>query len=312
MLQENKQKTLVAITAGAGCLLIFFMLHLLNFYKETTSITKRLAISHGGPDLKNPTQPITDSLSHIALSDKEETNLLSINPFKISLETPKPVQRNRPTQKPAAPPKQTTSTSHNLKLVGTIYGKTSWAAILDTKQKIEGFYSPGDTIKERIKLLAVTRSSATILFNDAEETLTLEWKKINDTNTETTQTSKAGMPGVETTGWSNGGTTKSIDVSKDELKKNFKNLSHLLSQMRVQAFFEKGKPAGFLISKIRKDSFVHKLGAKKGDIIRSVNGKKVDSVQKAFKLYNSFKNNKQLQLTITRDGAPLNLNFSVK
>ena len=82
--------------------------------------------------------------------------------------------------------------------------------------------------------------------------------------------------------------------------------------MRVQAYFEKGKPAGFLISKVRKDSFVGKIGAQKGDIIRSVNGEKVDSVQKAFKLYNSFKNNKSLDMIITREGKPVTLNFSVK
>ena len=108
------------------------------------------------------------------------------------------------------------------------------------------------------------------------------------------------------------GSSQSIELSSADLKKNFKNLSHLLSQMRVQAYFEKGKPAGFLISKVRADSFVGKIGAKKGDIIRSVNGEKVDSVQKAFKLYNSFKNNKSLDMMITREGKPVTLKFSVK
>ena len=252
------------------------------------------------------------------LSESETRILLTSNPFKILEKDPvvkpqktkaQPLPRNRPIQKEK--PK--------LRLLGTIYGKVlSWAVILDLEAKKEGFYEPGDLINESTKLLSVERSAATILFNGRELRLKIDWKD-NEQVLSTARPMKKRIPlrrHGNRRGIFNKTSSKPADstvtVSKSELDKNFKNLSQLLTQMRVQPFFEKGKPAGFLISSVRRGSFVERLGARSGDIIKEVNGQKVDSVQKAFKLYNAFKNNNSVKITITRKGRPHTLNFAMK
>lgn len=308
--KEKNNKTLILLTGAFTIFVLLFCLNIWQTYEETRLMTER-----GTTSPKAPKISAVNIVPDVLLDELEQKNLLNLNPFKISALGPEPsATKTKPVKRQTSPLKRSND-SHNIRLVGTISGGKGWAALLDTKLNIEGFYSPGEIVNENVKLVAVTRSTATIEFNGDEEILRINWRDTEVPKTvKAGRASREGLPGVISPPVisASGGESQSIELSSEDLKKNFKNLSHLLSQMRVQAYFEKGKPAGFLISKVRDDSFVAKLGAKKGDIIRSVNGDKVDSVQKAFKLYNSFKNNKSLDMMITREGKPLTLNFSVK
>ena len=251
------------------------------------------------------------------LTPLEREDLLQRNPFKINRDKPapptvlpkpaKPVVRA-----PTAPPKPI-----NLKLVGTICGPmVSWVAIYDMDNRSDAFYEPGAPINENAKLLTVERAAVTVLINGKQERLTIDWQGTQQaslpraTARRHTLLPKPNNRGVLAAPKVPADST--VTVSKADLNKNFRNLSQLLTQMRVQPFFEKGKPSGFLISSVRRGSFVERLGARSGDIIRQINGERVDSVQKAFKLYNAFKNNNSVQVTITRQGRPHTLNFAMQ
>ena len=267
--------------------------------------------------LPMPTKVASSGLPPGRLTPLEREDLLQRNPFKINRDKPAPPTiLPKPTKPavraPTAPPKPI-----NLKLVGTICGPmVSWAAIYDMDNKSEAFYEPGAPINENAKLLTVERSAVTVLINGKQERLTIDWQG----------TQQAALPRARARRHTllpkpnNRGVLaapklpadSTVSVSKADLNKNFRNLSQLLTQMRVQPFFEKGKPSGFLISSVRRGSFVERLGARSGDIIRQINGEKVDSVQKAFKLYNAFKNNNSVQVTITRQGRPHTLNFAMQ
>ena len=305
-IKEQKRRELT-IAAGVTLLLIvLFVLHLISIYDKTVSI---LSLQKNTQEKTSIT--VENGTKNVLLTNSEHRELMTLNPFEIAAVSKSALTDKQPV-KTAPKPIQQNAGAHNLKLVGTISGSKGWAAILDTQKNIEGFYSPGSTIKDGVKLLSVTRTTATILYNQNREVLHLN-DSLKGGTASTADSPSPASSIVQSAMTQDGfGNRKDIQVSKEELKDSFKNLSHLLSQMRVQAYFEKGKPSGFLISKIREGSFVEKIGGKKGDIIRSVNGEKVDSVQKAFKLYNSFKNNQSLKMEITRDGKPVNLNFSIK
>ena len=263
-----------------------------------------------------PTKMADSGLPPGRLTPLEREDLLQRNPFKIDKDKPAPPTIiPKPTQRatvaPTAPPKPI-----NLKLVGTICGPmVSWAAILDLDNKTEAFYEPGAPINEQAKLLTVERSAVTVLINGKQERLVIDWQgnqqaALPARSTRHTLLLKPPARGVLAAPQLPADST--VTVSKSDLNKNFRNLSQLLTQMRVQPFFEKGKPSGFLISSVRRGSFVERLGARSGDIIRQINGERVDSVQKAFKLYNAFKNNNSVQVTITRQGRPHTLNFAMQ
>ncbi len=265
------------------------------------------------------TMTMTDAsgLPPARLTPMEREDLLQRNPFKINKDKAKPPTRptrptKPPTMAPTAPPKPI-----NLKLVGTIYGAlVSYAVIFDQDNKTEAFYQPGATINENAKLLEVERSAATVLIHGKKERLTIDWQGTQQAAAPRARpTRHALLPKHQGRGVLAAPklpADSTVTVSKADLNKNFRNLSQLLTQMRVQPFFEKGKPSGFLISSVRRGSFVERLGARSGDIIRQINGERVDSVQKAFKLYNAFKNNNAVQVTITRQGRPHTLNFAMQ
>jgi general secretion pathway protein C len=91
------------------------------------------------------------------------------------------------------------------------------------------------------------------------------------------------------------------------------NLPELLQQARaVPVMGAGGQVEGFNLVDIQPGSIYEKLGLKKGDIIRSVNGEKIDSPGKAMDMYNALRSGaSSIQIGIGRSGADQNLNFSI-
>jgi general secretion pathway protein C len=101
-------------------------------------------------------------------------------------------------------------------------------------------------------------------------------------------------------------------LSRGDVEKNLKNLGFLITQLNVQPFFKNGQPSGFRISRIRPGSFVDKMGARNGDIIRSVNGKPVRMIKDAFLLYNSFKTDSSVQIEVMRGGKMVRMGYQIR
>jgi general secretion pathway protein C len=75
---------------------------------------------------------------------------------------------------------------------------------------------------------------------------------------------------------------------------------------------KKGKELeGFSISFIRKDSPFAKLGLKRGDVIQSINGQKIDSHKAAFEMYKNMKNIENLSLVIKRGKEEMELEYEI-
>ena len=92
------------------------------------------------------------------------------------------------------------------------------------------------------------------------------------------------------------------------------NLPELLQQARaIPVMGTNGQVEGFNLVDIMPGSIYEKLGLKKGDIIKSVNGEKVDSAGKAMDMYNALRSgSSSIQIGIGRGGNDQNLNFSIK
>ena len=73
-----------------------------------------------------------------------------------------------------------------------------------------------------------------------------------------------------------------------------------------------GQIAGYKLRRFSKGSPLELLGAKKGDIIHSVNGTKLTSVDQALNAYQNLRTNSRLTFSITRKGKPMDLSISVR
>ena len=73
-----------------------------------------------------------------------------------------------------------------------------------------------------------------------------------------------------------------------------------------------GEFDGYRLSAIRRNTLADQLGIKNGDIIHSVNGQPLTSVQSAMGAYNTLKSEGNFCFEITRRGSPVELCYDVR
>ena len=105
----------------------------------------------------------------------------------------------------------------------------------------------------------------------------------------------------------------SIYVTQKEAKRQVTQLSNLLSQVRVQPNFTRsGRADGFKILHVNRGSFVEALGINSGDVIKSINGTVVDSMQKGYELFNRLRNETSVDVEIIRNKETRTVHFEMR
>lgn len=104
----------------------------------------------------------------------------------------------------------------------------------------------------------------------------------------------------------------SVDRTKFEAET--RDLHSLLMQARATPVLSPGGQIdGFRIDALEGGSVFEGLGLRQGDIIRSVNGRKVDSVNTAIELFNSLRGGgSSVQIAVDRGGRSESLSYSLR
>ncbi len=90
-----------------------------------------------------------------------------------------------------------------------------------------------------------------------------------------------------------------------------KNMDDIYKNIGIQEI-KKGKGLdGFSISFIRKGSPFEKLGLQRGDVIKAVNGQKMDSIKAAFDVYKNISDIDNMTLVIQRGKEEMELEYEV-
>ena len=69
---------------------------------------------------------------------------------------------------------------------------------------------------------------------------------------------------------------------------------------------------GFWITFVRKDSPFEKLGLKRDDVIKSFNGKEINSYNAAFSIFKNIQNIENATLVIQRGSEEMELEYEIK
>lgn len=180
----------------------------------------------------------------------------------------------------------------NLKLKGTVVGKEafSFAVIEDTKSRKQDLYRVGDSIRN-LKITKITENE--VILQGAEGPLSL-------TLSEKLPSSLASLPETEVR-----------VVSRKEIEEAKRNVNQIFSQVRISPFFKSGKMEGFRVNYIIPGSMVEKMGIRKGDIIKKINGQAIDSPSKIFEFYRKFGNSNRIVVEIDRYGKNESLVYQV-
>ncbi len=100
-------------------------------------------------------------------------------------------------------------------------------------------------------------------------------------------------------------------VDRSLLDHYAKNMDDIYKNIGIKEI-KKGKDLeGFSISFIRKGSPFAKLGLQRGDVIKAVNGQKIDSYNAAFDVYKNISNIDNLTLVIQRGKEEMELEYEV-
>ncbi len=86
----------------------------------------------------------------------------------------------------------------------------------------------------------------------------------------------------------------------------------LLGSARVDPVMSAGKISGYQFKSIRPNSEFNKLGLRKADIIRSVNGYSLSDPSKAMMLLQTLRNQRRIVVQLLRSGRPITLQMFVE
>lgn len=104
-----------------------------------------------------------------------------------------------------------------------------------------------------------------------------------------------------------------FEIKRSDVLKYTNDMASILQQAAtIPRRNANGEIDGFKFLSIQPGSIYTQLGFQNGDVLKGVNGEKVDSPAKAMELYQMLKNSPNIKLTVERDGREQEMDYSVK
>jgi general secretion pathway protein C len=218
----------------------------------------------------------------------------------LAKRTLSPERKEDTSRKTSRTPEKPGTSSLNLKLLGTVVNEkgSSWAIILDLDNDRQDMVNVGSVVAGA-RVVSIQRDKVVLSISGREEILLLGAEG----------TRPAGSRGDQAPKES---TTSTYVVSKEAVKENLDNLPSLLMQARAELYFQEGKPEGFQLSQIQKGSLLKSVGFEDGDVIRSVNGQEIRSLEDAIALYQQLGDRDSYTIGILRGEKPKTLHVKIR
>jgi general secretion pathway protein C len=102
------------------------------------------------------------------------------------------------------------------------------------------------------------------------------------------------------------------ELSRAMLDQNLEDLSTLGMQARIVPNYRNGRYEGFKLVGVRPNSLYRAIGIRSGDIIKRINGREINSPNKAIELFEGLKNSSAINLDIERRGQLQTMQYTIK
>lgn len=202
------------------------------------------------------------------------------------------------------------ATSLELKLWGTVTGNTdkSYAVIEDVKKRQQNLYRVGDPI-QNATVKAIFKEEVILSRNGRNEKLKIEDIKTGRPKHRRSynRTSYRGVPSSGTV------RKQRITLRRGMINEAIQDVSTLMTQIKINPHRgSDGNPDGLSVSNIKPNSIFRRMGLRNGDILKSVDGQSIQSVDDALKLYDNLKNANNVSVVIQRRGRERNLEYNIR
>lgn len=131
----------------------------------------------------------------------------------------------------------------------------------------------------------------------------LQSKRVQTVETPEDNGAGAGSGSIEREG-------NNFTIPRVEVDKALANLAKIYTDIRAVPYFKNGKADGFKLINVKPGSLFEKLGLRRGDILRSINGTTLD-IQSGLQTFNTLKNESSFTLEIERRGVEQSFSYQI-
>jgi len=268
------------VTAAAYALSTFFLSYLnRELVKDYPLPAVGKPSVEGKASLPLPSAEDSKSLAKRTLSPEQKDDIA--NKTSRTLEKPRP-------------------SSLNLKLLGTVVSErgSSWAVIHDLDSDRQEMATVGSVVAGA-RVVSIGKDRVVLNVDGREELLVL------------------GAEGTRSAGGRDDqgpreSATSTYVLSREVVRETLENLPALMTQARAELYFKEGRAEGFQLSQIQDGSLIKSVGFQDGDVIRSVNGQEVRSLEDAIEIYQKFGDSDSFTIGILRGERTKTLHVRIK
>jgi general secretion pathway protein C len=195
-------------------------------------------------------------------------------------------------------------TTLQLKLWGTVSGdaQQSYAVIEDTSKREQNLYRVGDSVQEAT-VKAILRAKVVLNVGGQDQVLAME---------ELEQGRSALRPGRPVPGGrvplaAPPGRGQRISLRRNMINEAVQDVSKLMTEIKIQP-----NESGLSLSQIKPNSIFRRMGLRNGDVLKSVDGQQIRSVDDALRLYESLKTSDSVTVELQRRGSDRTINYNIR
>jgi general secretion pathway protein C len=200
-------------------------------------------------------------------------------------------------------------TKLQLKLWGTVTGNTekSYAVIENTKKREQNLFRVGDSI-ENATVKLILRSKVVLSVNGKDEVLAMEEV------TSSKSRSRVVAGGSRIRPRTGGGVRKQrVSLRRSMINNAIQDVSKLMTQVKITPKLgEDGRQEGLSMSNIKPNSIFRRMGLRNGDVLKSVDGQEIQSVDDALKLYENLRSADAVSVQIQRRGTERTIEYNIR
>ena len=185
-----------------------------------------------------------------------------------------------------------------LELLGTIMGNPSMAFIYNPQAQSSGLYKVNDILEDS-KITQILSGKIILEKDGSTQELFL--------------TSRRPKPAKENESFVAKDESGTMIISKFQMMTQMFKANEILSKIKIMPLADAvpNKLKGFRIDNVPSGSIIEEAGIKDGDIIYSVQGQRLQSMQDALAMFNRIQNQSRVEVVLLRNDQPITLRYEL-
>jgi general secretion pathway protein C len=194
------------------------------------------------------------------------------------------------------------ATKLQLKLWGTVTGNAqqSYAVIEDTQKREQNLYRVGDSI-QNATIKAILRAKVVLSVNGQDEVLAME--ELQTTHGGGVIASRGSSRPIATPP----NRAQRVSLRRNMIDQAIQDVGKLATEIRIQP-----NEDGLSLSNIKPNSIFRRMGLRNGDVLKSVDGQQIRTVDDALRLYESLKSSDSVTVELQRRGTDRTINYNIR